>query len=263
MKTTSVFAFLFMLTIFGCKSSTPTAVQVPTGELRGTVILIDGYGDTLAQKAGVVVNPIGTTLSATTDANGDWVIKNVPAQTYSVSYTKTGFGARPSDSVTIKGDDTVTIKKPGVLYEALTCTVFLDSVSVTYRQEPHYFGFQTGHISNISLADSSKLQVIVLFGYSRNIVYGDRSTYLGGSLFTNPSRSGNPLTKQGDNLRFSYDYWEGCCAPETWPQHEQIVYLQAFVLPKKNLPFYTDSLTNTYKNIVPIPKSKVYSVFIP
>jgi hypothetical protein len=68
-------------------------------------------------KEGFKVELIGSTLSALTDANGYFEIKNVPAGTYTAKVTKTNYLARQIKDITIEKDTALSSKtNPILLY---------------------------------------------------------------------------------------------------------------------------------------------------
>ncbi len=91
MKIQPILALFLALTLLGaCKSST-TVVENDLGSFRGNIALIDPNGDTLPNYADAIVQVQGTQYQATSSANGDWEIDNVPAGIYNIVFTKTGF----------------------------------------------------------------------------------------------------------------------------------------------------------------------------
>ncbi len=264
MKITSIVTVGLVIFIFGCKSTTPTSVQKTSGLLSGTVALIDINGNSFADKSGVLIQPEGYSQSALSDSNGNWSINGLSSHTYNLVFSKTGYGTM-KHSITYIGEDTIRYPTTVYLFQELTCNVILDSVSVVFDSIFSFTkkeGYESGRVTNISLTDSTNLKVIVYFGYSPNIILGDTTTYIGGSLFQNPSPAGYPLTKQGSDLKFRYDNWE-ICGPNGWMQHGKTVYVQAFVIRKSGEPVITDVATGKWQYVNKIPKSNVVSVVIP
>src|SRR5256885_16188600 len=92
MKIQAILSFAFLVFLFGCKNSTPAASQEVTGELKGTVGLYNAHGMEISDRSGVLIQAEGTNFSAISDSAGNWSIHDLPSQTYSISFSKNGFG---------------------------------------------------------------------------------------------------------------------------------------------------------------------------
>ncbi len=76
--------------ILSCKQE--TIYDGPRGELKGNVAL-DNLGSNYSNNSGVLVSVEGTAphLQTTTDANGDWDIKNLTTGVYNLIFSKDSF----------------------------------------------------------------------------------------------------------------------------------------------------------------------------
>jgi hypothetical protein len=76
----------------------PTGPEGPSlaGDLVGFVTLVDQFGASLTDHSGVTVLIEGTALSATTDSSGRWMIPAVNTGTYTISFSKSGYGTSKS-----------------------------------------------------------------------------------------------------------------------------------------------------------------------
>lgn len=92
------------------------------GNVSGRVRLVDTtyhYSDgyiSMPDRSGVVVRIEGTTFQASSDANGIWIIPNVPSGTYTASFDKPGFGRKKVYNIQHIGNGTlylpeITLKK--------------------------------------------------------------------------------------------------------------------------------------------------------
>ncbi len=81
---------LALVLLGACKSST-TVVENDLGTFHGNVALVNASGDTLTNYSGATIQIQGTQFQATSAANGDWQIDNVPAGIYNILLTKPGF----------------------------------------------------------------------------------------------------------------------------------------------------------------------------
>lgn len=88
-----LFALCIFLIITGCKKDDDPVKPVITGTINGSVNLYNYYGTRNSNAAGVIVTAVEANLSDTTDANGKWEIKNIPAGTYTISFFRWGYGA--------------------------------------------------------------------------------------------------------------------------------------------------------------------------
>ncbi len=97
----TVLAFLFTtfcILQFGCKGNDgPVGPQGPpgqslTGDMSGFVYLYDYNLRRLTDHSGVLIQLEGTQLQAITGTNGKWTLANVPAGTYTISFSKSGYG---------------------------------------------------------------------------------------------------------------------------------------------------------------------------
>jgi hypothetical protein len=63
-----------------------------TGTLSGWAQLVDIHNHYLNDNSGITVTAEGTSFSATTAASGKWSITGLPSGTYTISFSKAGFG---------------------------------------------------------------------------------------------------------------------------------------------------------------------------
>jgi hypothetical protein len=103
---------LLLVSFLSCKkSSTDTIVPVTKADIIGLVSL---YDEAISQagNSGMKVSVQGSSplISATTDANGKFVLPEVPFGTYTLVYEKAGYG---------------TYKKPGVVHSTDGSSTFL------------------------------------------------------------------------------------------------------------------------------------------
>ena len=87
---------ILLMALPGCEEEGPQGPAGPvlTGDLIGYTILTDLYGSQVPDRSGVTVTAEGTTISAVSDSTGRWVLTNLPTGTYTIAYSKTGYGTR-------------------------------------------------------------------------------------------------------------------------------------------------------------------------
>ncbi|MDP4221188.1 MAG: carboxypeptidase-like regulatory domain-containing protein [Bacteroidota bacterium] len=269
MKLHAILSFALLALVYGCKSSTTNAPQDVTGDLKGTVGLVDSHGNQVADKSGVLVTAEGTTLSATSDADGNWIIHNLPTQTYTIAFSKAGYGTKKNTSFSFVGGGTVAFGDRMTLYQPLGFTVTLDSA--TPPEKPVYdasgtllskSGVLYGHISGATLADSNLIKCLVFMGTSSTIDTQDTSSYVAGFSLADNGYF-HFLTRSGSDLKFMLATWQDC-GPKGWMKSGMKIYMQALATTS----FYTgapyfDIQTGKYIYSDPIPASNVLSVDVP
>src|SRR5579863_1640674 len=88
--------------------SIPAGAQTILGSITGTVK--DATGSAVPGAAVTSENiATGLTVKATSDNNGSYLIANLPAGTYKVTFKKEGFDAETHTEVLVNGDRTTTV----------------------------------------------------------------------------------------------------------------------------------------------------------
>jgi hypothetical protein len=93
---------------FGLVFSFPAAAQTVLGSITGTVK--DATGAAVPGGT-ITAENIGTNLTVTahSDGNGSYLISNLPAGMYKVTFKKDGFDAETHTEVPVSGDRTTTV----------------------------------------------------------------------------------------------------------------------------------------------------------
>ena len=92
MKYGTVFLLLISVFFFACKNDSSSAND-NSGTISGNVVLVDFTGKALANRSGVKLDLVGTTISTTSDSLGNWKFGSVSPGIYSIRYSKPGFGS--------------------------------------------------------------------------------------------------------------------------------------------------------------------------
>lgn len=94
----------------GCKSnSTVPAAPAPTGSLSGRVQLYSGTGNMIVIDTGVTVSVSGLNVTANTNDSGQWILSGLPIGSYTITFTKSGFGTVELFSDSVSTNDTTKV----------------------------------------------------------------------------------------------------------------------------------------------------------
>jgi hypothetical protein len=110
------FGLIILLGISSCsKDEDPTPDPITKANITGSVNLYD-EGTTQIDNSNMTVKVEGTTpvISATTDANGDVTLSDVPFGTYTILYEKSGFGTFKKFDIEHKNNATAIINTPSI-----------------------------------------------------------------------------------------------------------------------------------------------------
>ncbi|WP_282037812.1 carboxypeptidase regulatory-like domain-containing protein [Saccharicrinis aurantiacus] len=125
------FGLITLLVLASCNNDKDPAEEPATkANIIGSVNLYD-EGVTQIDNSGMTIQVEGTEISATTDADGDFTLSDVPFGTYSLIYEKSGYGTYKKFGIEHKdtGSSTKIIQNPS-LGETSTTQVTLLSTSV-------------------------------------------------------------------------------------------------------------------------------------
>jgi len=76
----------------GCKGPEGPAGPALTGDIIGYVVMIDNNDNYLQDNSSVTVSIEGTNISASTASDGRFILSGVSTGTYTIAFSKTGFG---------------------------------------------------------------------------------------------------------------------------------------------------------------------------
>ena len=117
-----VSAFILFV-LAGCKSSSTTpSSSAPTGVLSGRVLLYSGAGGAITVDTGVTVSVSGSSVTASTNDSGKWVLPVIEAGNYTLTFTQSGFGSVMQFGVFVPINDTIQDSEI-VMSEPLTLSV--------------------------------------------------------------------------------------------------------------------------------------------
>ena len=119
MKFTAIILGLFVLSsIISCRLQT---APLETADVTGLVVLVSGMF--LPTPSGVTVSLEGTNFSTVTDNSGKFEMKNVPSGTYTVRWSKPGYGDVRSIGAAIQGGGNTPIYIAQPDYEVVPGTI--------------------------------------------------------------------------------------------------------------------------------------------
>ncbi len=118
-----------LLYILGCTQNEETLPL--EGSIVGFVSLIDENGNEVNDKSNVTVTIDDLDLSATTDENGRYELKDVPSGTYNISFSKTNYGTIKRYSFQLVGGNVPTLFYSTSLYEQPD--IELNNLDISYN----------------------------------------------------------------------------------------------------------------------------------
>ena len=178
---------LTLLTSCGHSSDSP-APTVPTTSYQGNVVLVDEFGNKVADRSGVTVSVVDQlTTMTTTDATGNFTLA-VPQGTQRLNFTKAGYGTYLTAPTSISGSGFTAAKSVALGQTASTYLTYFRSWDYIFSGE--YYRFM-GRIS----ANSTSAQVRyhrIFFATSKDVSPTNyKATSLFKGSFADPSGTPN------------------------------------------------------------------------
>jgi hypothetical protein len=261
MKIFYLLALLFVAA--GCSDSNTATTETTgggvgsSGDFMGNLRLYDYRGRPMADRSGAKVQIEGTSFSAITDKNGDWIIHNLPTRTYAISFSKENFSTRRNPSYTFVGGEPVRYRDPDTyndvpgnpiesadIYELPRFTIQVDAVTMpTVRTVDtlgqtltlYTYGALFAHTSD-NTPDSATIGMYVIAGRDSNLRIEDTSTYF---LKRYVITSGSYSTDRSVDLAVSFNYSDITGGVQPGKR----VYFKAY--PVNGYQFQFNQITNT------------------
>ena len=172
MKRLGNFSIMFVMIIFSCDEP---EVRPLSGDLIGRVgALMDEFGKLMTDRSGYLVRLEGTTpeLTATTDKDGKFSISNLPAGTYNLVFSKSGFQTLKVFSYQFNGGNVPTYYEAPLLSQLSTTSIKSFDAFITSENNPDTSKYTVIKIEFEITPDSSPTQprtVITFIGTSGNV----------------------------------------------------------------------------------------------
>ncbi len=180
----SVFLFLVSLVFFSCIkkinnetiNEIPTTTNASTGTISGTVFYYDpilGYLTTPLKGATISID--STKISAVSDSNGFFTLKNVPAGTYTITYTKDSFGIVKTFNFFFPGNGEAYLQAANLHnIPFYTFQNLQDSVNIsvnTLRRDTSYF--LNAMMQVVNSDPNHSVEAMIVFGLKKDININD------------------------------------------------------------------------------------------
>lgn len=160
----------FLTGLTGCKGPEgPTGAQL-TGDLFGYVKLYDEHYRQLTDNHGVAVSVENASYSAASDSSGKWILKNVKAGVYNISFSKNAYGTVNVPSFQFVGGGNVLLgtKVMGQKPTSRVLSVSIDTTGGSSTQTLNFLGSLSG--------DTSYYRYVIVYSNSDSTV--DSSNYV-------------------------------------------------------------------------------------
>lgn len=143
------------------------------GVLKGQLFLYDSLGKAMKDGSGVTIQIEGTSFSAISSQNGEWVISGLPTRTYSIAFIKEGFDTvKDTDFRFVSGGTgylgRIYLQQKIVFGDTLDAFV----LSQTSIAQPYIY-----YHHSINTPDSINLRSLFYLGKHAHIDPNDRTSY--------------------------------------------------------------------------------------
>jgi hypothetical protein len=190
MKLKVVLILAFVCSIFSCKNGeeSTTTPEVKNGSIVGSIDLKDEFGVNLPLDSGMIVSAINATnlYAVFTDTIGNFLIDDVEPGTYTINYTKDGFGTYKRFNVVVPSTGVPTsLANTNILGQK--STTLISALNVNYDSTNSNFNFPC--VVNPT-PSSTQLRGIRLFFGTSNLVTSTNYTYTPTQFWTAQTANG-------------------------------------------------------------------------
>ncbi len=181
-------AITVVLLIAGCKGDTGPAGPSLTGNMTGFVTLFQSDGSGATDKSGVTVSIQGTSLSATTDSTGKWSMNGLTTGSYTVTYTKVGYGMTEQQGVQFVGGDEAYFLGKILMSEPPNFSVSLDPIKTVADSNAFVVWFK------VNAMQWTEVYGLIAVGTDSNVNGADPTKYLFSTMSLVDNFLGTPDT---------------------------------------------------------------------
>jgi len=184
-----------LILIVGCKGDTgPAGSSGPfiTGSVSGFVSLVQTDGTLPANQSGAMVGIQGTSLSTTTDSIGKWTINGLTTGTYTVNYSKSGYGSSELADFQFTGGDTDFVAKV-TLAQPPNFTVAINPTETIADSNSLYVWYTTNVPQKVGYT-----RVLIAVGTTPNVNASNPNDYLYSATFVSTGTSISEHIYQSD-----------------------------------------------------------------
>jgi hypothetical protein len=195
-----------------------------SGNIVGFVRLIDENGNIVQDKSGVNVSIEGLNMSANSNVDGWFELADIPAGSYNIIYSKTGYGTYKRFGYQFIGGDVPALLNETTLFEPFN--IEIQNIDISFignaieikveLAEPSSFGCRTffsdsSNVSNLNYEYISGTYIYIggFTQFSQNIYLDETPYHLGDKVylaiyFFNPGDCGYYDYEKGKDIYTSY-----------------------------------------------------------
>ncbi len=168
---------VIFLLVASCKQTKIEQFNL-NGIIQGKVYSVQDTTNVGEPQSDVLVSLENTELSATTDANGEFIITDVPTETYNLVYTNSLFDTTKQFGIQVIGGGEYPINISSVYIHEKSSTIATNLI-VDYRNEEIKFLAEISPDAN----DENERGVIILISDNENVAYDNNLYYYDARTF--------------------------------------------------------------------------------
>ncbi len=147
-----------LISFFACDKDKENGL--PTGNIVGFINLVDEEGNYLVDESDVVVSIEDENISATSTVKGRFELVDVPAGTYDVSYSKTGYGTCSQSSFQFIGGHIPAMLSETTLYELPSNEI--KSLDISYEDDNDL-------VITAEISETNQCTIVTYLGDSKDV----------------------------------------------------------------------------------------------
>lgn len=206
MKLNVALVLVIIFSVFSCKNGeeSTTTPEIKNGSISGSVDLKDEFGNQLPLDSGMMISAINATnlYAVFTDTIGNFLLDDIEPGTYTIIYTKDGFGTYKRFNVVVPSTGApTTLANTNILGQI--STTLISALVANYDSANAKFNFPC--IVNPAPSSSQQRGIRLFFGNS-NLVSSSNYVYSPAQFWTAQTTNGevenidpSSLTSNGFN----------------------------------------------------------------